>query len=685
MKNIVKALLVSVVSAASLFGFASPVLAYSPNLSAQYQGGGNNNVQITVSNASPFNRVTLNYRQSSSLWTTVENLGQTDSGGYFTQVISIPSDGSGSPVQLYVTVLGEQSQTVSVYPGNYGGCTYNCGYGGNLSFSQSNLNLSVGQSSTVTINNSYNTNFYISGNSNSSVASVSISGNQIYVYANQSGSTNITVCGNSSPCGTLYVSVGGGYSGSGSVWFSPSNPTLSSGQSMSVFINSNNADSSYYVSSNSNSGVVSASISGSTLNLYANQNGSSTITVCQNSYSNCGTLYVTVSGGYSGSLSLSQTSLSLSVGQSSTVTAYNSSGSLYISSNTNSSIASASMSGNQIYVYANQSGSTTITVCGYSSNCASIYVTVSGSNYGSNISLSQSSLNLNSGQSLSVSINGNGSYYISSNSNPSAATASISGNMVNVYGGNTSGNSIISICQSNPSGCVNLYVYTNSGYNYGSLTFNTTSLPNASVGQYYNYQLQVNGGTFPYTFTIVSGILPSGLYLTSGGLIYGTPAFSNTSNFSVRVTDNYGRSGQVNFTINGLGSVAGISAYQNGSLIKENGTVYMVYKNTKTGFASAAAFVGLGFNFGNVMNVSGSGLLDSGYIVRSSSAAHPWGSWVKSGQTVYFVHELGLIPVPDWNTFVNNGGLSSMVVGANSNDFRLPMLSSMVSSDSRLR
>jgi hypothetical protein len=129
----------------------------------------------------------------------------------------------------------------------------------------------------------------------------------------------------------------------------------------------------------------------------------------------------------------------------------------------------------------------------------------------------------------------------------------------------------------------------------------------------------------------------------------------------------------------------GSSTYRNGQLISENGTVYIVYKNTKTGFISAYVFNGLGYSFNQVVNVGYTGLLDSGYTVSSKDASHPWGAWIKSGHTVYFVHELGLIPVPSYDVFLNNNGQDNLVVSANSYDFVRPMLSPMVYNDSRLR
>lgn len=54
----------------------------------------------------------------------------------------------------------------------------------------------------------------------------------------------------------------------------------------------------------------------------------------------------------------------------------------------------------------------------------------------------------------------------------------------------------------------------------------------------YTYQLTANGGTLPYTWSLVSGTLPTGLTLnTSTGVISGRPTATGTFTFTVRVRD----------------------------------------------------------------------------------------------------------------------------------------------------
>ncbi|KRB72789.1 hypothetical protein ASE01_22365 [Nocardioides sp. Root190] len=66
----------------------------------------------------------------------------------------------------------------------------------------------------------------------------------------------------------------------------------------------------------------------------------------------------------------------------------------------------------------------------------------------------------------------------------------------------------------------------------------TTTLPAASIGAAYNVPLSITGGSAPYTFSLASGQLPTGLSLTSDGRITGTPNGTPVSaTFTVKVTD----------------------------------------------------------------------------------------------------------------------------------------------------
>lgn len=73
-----------------------------------------------------------------------------------------------------------------------------------------------------------------------------------------------------------------------------------------------------------------------------------------------------------------------------------------------------------------------------------------------------------------------------------------------------------------------------------SLTITSTSpLPQATRGQAYSFQFASSGGTGTSRTWSAGGPLPAGLTLSSSGVLSGTPTAAGTSEFSIRVTDNF--------------------------------------------------------------------------------------------------------------------------------------------------
>lgn len=201
-------------------------------------------------------------------------------------------------------------------------------YYGNLSLSQTNLSLSVGQTSNVTAYNNYGT-LYVSSNSNQNVATAYASGNSVSIYGSSTGNATIIICqnNNSSSCGTVYVTVGSYnygnvYNNNG---INLSNITLPLGSSATI---TSSTYGNLYVNGNTNPNIASTSLSsvasgcnagaqysvttGQPCYYYTSQTnngsvvisalavGTNTITLCQNySGSNCSTIYVTVVNNYS--------------------------------------------------------------------------------------------------------------------------------------------------------------------------------------------------------------------------------------------------------------------------------------------------------------------------------------------------------------------------------------------------
>ncbi|MCC7160515.1 peptidoglycan-binding protein [Candidatus Nomurabacteria bacterium] len=274
--------------------------------------------------------------------------------------------------------------------------------------SQTNVSLNQGQTTTVYAYNVYSS-LYVSSNSNSNIATVTISGNNINIYGNTSGSTNVSICEyNNASCNILYVTVSGSYYNNLSL--SQTNLSLSVGQSSTITAYNNYGN--LYVSSNSNSSVATATASGNSISVYGFATGSATLVICQTGNTNtCGTVYVTVGGNYIypiNNIGLNISNITLTTGGSAILTSANSQN-LYVSSNSNPNVASTSNSSiiagcannaqyniytgipcyynnnynnynsGSVTVSALSAGTTTLTLCQNNTNtCNTIYVTVTG-------------------------------------------------------------------------------------------------------------------------------------------------------------------------------------------------------------------------------------------------------------------------------------------------------------------
>jgi len=70
-----------------------------------------------------------------------------------------------------------------------------------------------------------------------------------------------------------------------------------------------------------------------------------------------------------------------------------------------------------------------------------------------------------------------------------------------------------------------------------AVSITTSSLPADTINIAYSQTLAATGGTGALTWSLNAGSLPTGLSLTSGGVISGTPTATGTSNFTVKATD----------------------------------------------------------------------------------------------------------------------------------------------------
>lgn len=81
-----------------------------------------------------------------------------------------------------------------------------------------------------------------------------------------------------------------------------------------------------------------------------------------------------------------------------------------------------------------------------------------------------------------------------------------------------------------------------------TISVSPSSLPTGAINASYSQQLTASGGTSPYTYS-TSSSLPSGVTLSSSGLLSGTPTVSGSFNLVIQVNDSASHSNNVNYTL----------------------------------------------------------------------------------------------------------------------------------------
>ena len=168
--------------------------------------------------------------------------------------------------------------------------------------------------------------------------------------------------------------------------------------------------------------------------------------------------------------------------------------------------------------------------------------------------------------------------------------------------------------------------------NAAPLVVSPASLPVGTTGVAYNQTVTASGGTAPYGFTVISGSLPTGLAMSGGGVISGTPSAAGSYSFTVQATDATPNTGTRNYTIDIGSNILAVSpaSLPNGT----NGTPYSQTVSASGGtgpytFAVSAGALPAGLSLNAATGVvsgtpSGSGL--SSFTIRADDTVGNTGS-----------------------------------------------------------
>lgn len=479
------------------------------------------NGQLSSLVAWPTYTSSLTLNQANIHMTIGQNLFVLPSGpasvSFNSNTAVVSAAASGGQILFIGASIGAAS--VTICGANVGCNTLNVSVEGQisayLSFSKNSFTINSNQSVDVNVVYTGSSDgFLITANSNPDAVEANISGqsNIITLFGKTTaGSATITVCPKSASysCGNLYI-MNVVTVNSGLVTLSKDSIALANGQSTTVMANGD-PHNSYFVSSNPNSGVVSAYVSGSTITLTGGSVvGATTIVICSTAVTNaCANIAVSTNisnaSASVAAISFAQNSVNLNLGQTASVAIYgNSSGSYVWDYNTNPSVVFANViNGNTLKLVAGSTGgSSIINICkADGSACGKFYVSVGTTGVGSSsaISFEQSNIFLSPGQSQSVAITGgsNTGYVWDSNTNPDIAFARVNGNAVFVTAVGVNGTTYIKICSATVSNSCGTMVVTVSAATISSSAI-TVSQNNIILNQAQTVTVLLTGGSGKY-------------------------------------------------------------------------------------------------------------------------------------------------------------------------------------------
>ncbi len=159
--------------------------------------------------------------------------------------------------------------------------------------------------------------------------------------------------------------------------------------------------------------------------------------------------------------------------------------------------------------------------------------------------------------------------------------------------------------------------YTFSTGTAGGMTVNPPTLPDGFINTAYNQAISGSGGTGPYTFQLTSGTLPTGLTLSSGGVLSGTATAGGSFTFTVKGTDSAGNTDTNSYTVH-----IGTNSLTVAPATLPNGSLTVAYDQTVV--ASGGSGTGYVYSLASGSLPNGLSMNAAGHITGTPTVAGPF-------------------------------------------------------------
>jgi hypothetical protein len=165
-----------------------------------------------------------------------------------------------------------------------------------------------------------------------------------------------------------------------------------------------------------------------------------------------------------------------------------------------------------------------------------------------------------------------------------------------------------------------------------------------------------NGTRYPYT--------SAGAFLSYGFNTWGAVVPATTGDMALPVAT-YRPSGSTQQTTYFIPP-------RNGSLINDKGTIYLITNGTRVGFANAQSFLELGYSFSNAQPGDTSFMVTLAPI-NNTATAHPDGTLIRDNKTIYLLKNNTRLGISSMEVFYSWGLNMNEVVPANNYDLAAPV------------